>query len=152
MVDGLALGETTPGPLIMVVAFVGVLGGWNQSGSLALALAAGLVVVWFTFLPSFLFILAGAPLVEASRGDLRLDGPLRAITAAVVGTIASLAAWFSAPVLWPSGQGTWPDPLALALLLLMLALLVRWRWSVLRLIGLACLLGLLRALAGGLAG
>jgi chromate transporter len=152
MLDGLALGETTPGPLIMVVAFVGVLGGWNQSGSLALALAAGLVVVWFTFLPSFLFILAGAPLVEASRGDLRLDGPLRAITAAVVGTIASLAALFSAPVLWPSGQGAWPDAHALALLLLMLALLVRWRWSVLRVIGLACLLGLLRALAAGLTG
>jgi chromate transport protein ChrA len=95
MVDGLALGETTPGPLIMVVAFVGVLAGWNQSGSLGLALAAGLVVVWFTFLPSFLFILVGGPLVEASRGDLRLDGPLSAITAAVVGTIAHLAVLFS---------------------------------------------------------
>lgn len=150
MVDGLALGETTPGPLIMVVAFVGFLGGWNQTGSLALAVTAGLVVVWFTFLPSFLFILAGAPLVEASREDLRLDGPLRTITAAVVGTIASLAALFSRPVLWPAGLGPWPDPGALALLVLMLFLLVARRWSVLRVIALACLLGLLRALAGGL--
>jgi chromate transporter len=150
MVDGLALGETTPGPLIMVVAFVGFLGGWNQTGSLALAVTAGLVVVWFTFLPSFLFILAGAPLVEASREDLRLDGPLRTITAAVVGTIASLAVLFSRPVLWPAGLGPRPDPGALALLLLMLFLLVGRRWSVLRVIGLACLLGLLRALAGGL--
>jgi len=150
MVDGLALGETTPGPLIMVVAFVGFLGGWNQTGSLALAVAAGLVVVWFTFLPSFLFILAGGPLVEASREDLRLDGPLRTITVAVVGTIASLAALFSRPVLWPAGPGAWPDPGALALLALMLFLLVGRRWSVLRVIGLACLLGLLRALAGAL--
>ena len=146
MVDGLALGETTPGPLIMVVAFVGFLGGWNQTGSLAMALTAGLVVIWFTFLPSFLFILVGAPLVEASRGDLRLDGPLSAITAAVVGTIASLAVLFSAPVLWPGGQGPWPDTAAVAVVLLMLALLVRLRWSVLQVIGLAALLGLLRAL------
>lgn len=147
MVDGLALGETTPGPLIMVVAFVGFLGGWNQTGSLAMALTAGLVVIWFTFLPSFLFILVGAPLVEASRGDLRLDGPLSAITAAVVGTIASLAVLFSAPVLWPGGHGPWPDTAAVAVVLLMLALLVRLRWSVLQVIGLAALLGLLRALA-----
>ena len=146
MVDGLALGETTPGPLIIVVAFVGVLGGWHASGSLPYALAAGMVVVWFTFLPSFLFILVGAPLVEASRGDLRLDGPLSAITAAVVGTIASLAVLFSAPVLWPGGQGPWPDTAAVAVVLLMLALLVRLRWSVLQVIGLAALLGLLRAL------
>ena len=146
MVDALALGETTPGPLIMVVAFVGFLGGWNQAGSLSLAVAAALVVIWFTFLPSFLFILAGAPLVEASRGDLRLDGPLRAITAAVVGVIASLALLFSGPVLWPAGQGPWPSGVALAVLLLGLALLLRWHWSVLRVIGLAVALGLLRAL------
>jgi chromate transporter len=130
----------------MVVAFVGFLGGWNQAGSLSLAVAAALVVIWFTFLPSFLFILAGAPLVEASRGDLRLDGPLRAITAAVVGVIASLALLFSGPVLWPAGQGPWPSGVALTVLLLGLALLLRWHWSVLRVIGLAVALGLLRAL------
>ena len=66
MLDGLALGETTPGPLIMVVAFVGFMGGWNASGALGLAWLAGLVVVWFTFLPSFAFILIGAHLVEAN--------------------------------------------------------------------------------------
>jgi len=77
MLDGLALGETTPGPLIMVVAFVGFMGGWNSSGSLGLAWLAGLVVVWFTFLPSFGFILIGAPLVEASRDQLRLLAPSR---------------------------------------------------------------------------
>ncbi|MFM7265236.1 MAG: chromate efflux transporter [Cyanobium sp.] len=90
MADGLALGETTPGPLIMVVAFVGFMGGWNGSGSLLTAAVAGLLTVWFTFLPSFVFILAGAPVVEASRTDLRLGPPMTAITAAVVGVIASL--------------------------------------------------------------
>ncbi|MCX5948951.1 MAG: chromate efflux transporter, partial [Cyanobacteria bacterium] len=113
MLDGLALGETTPGPLIMVVAFVGFMGGWNGSGSLAQALLAGSVVVWFTFLPSFVFILVGAPLVEASREDLRLGPPLTAITAAVVGVIASLAVLFAGPALWPGGSF---DPAALAIL------------------------------------
>jgi chromate transporter len=96
MIDGLALGETTPGPLIMVVAFVGFVGGWTRQvlGPDALFLGAALaacVVTWFTFLPSFLFILAGGPLVEATHGQLRFTAPLTAITAAVVGVIASLA-------------------------------------------------------------
>lgn len=103
MVDGLALGETTPGPLIMVVAFVGFMGGWNGSGTLAAGVVAGLVVVWFTFLPSFLFILAGGPLVEASREDLRISAPLTAITAAVVGVILSLALYLAGPALAPDG-------------------------------------------------
>jgi chromate transporter len=103
MVDGLALGETTPGPLIMVVAFVGFMGGWNGSGTLLAGVVAGLVVVWFTFLPSFLFILAGGPLVEASREDLRIGAPLTAITAAVVGVILSLALYLAGPALAPSG-------------------------------------------------
>jgi chromate transporter len=142
MVDGLALGETTPGPLIMVVAFVGFMGGWQEAGSLARALAAGLVVVWFTFLPSFVFILAGAPLVEASREDLRLDGPLTAITAVVVGVIMSLALFFAGPVLLPQGH---VDAGAFALLLAALALLLGRGWDVLPLIGAAALVGLLRA-------
>ncbi|MCS5693777.1 chromate efflux transporter [Cyanobium sp. FGCU-6] len=149
MVDGLALGETTPGPLIMVVAFVGFMGGWHEAGDLVRALTAGLVVVWFTFLPSFVFILAGAPLVEASREDLRLDGPLTAITAVVVGVIVSLALFFAGPVLLPQGQ---IDPGALALLLAALVLLLGRGWSVLQLIGAAALVGVLRAglLAAGL--
>ncbi len=142
MVDGLALGETTPGPLIMVVAFVGFMGGWQEAGSLARALAAGLVVVWFTFLPSFVFILAGAPLVEASREDLRLDGPLTAITAVVVGVIVSLALFFAGPVLLPHGH---VDAGAFTLLLAALALLLGRGWDVLPLIGAAALVGLLRA-------
>jgi chromate transporter len=145
MVDGLALGETTPGPLIIVVAFVGVLGGWHAAGSLAYALLAGLVVVWFTFLPSFLFILVGGPLVEASRGAARLAGPMQAIGAAVVGMVASLALLFAGPVLWPGSPGAAGlDLAALALLALALMLLFWRRWGVLPLIGGAALVGLAR--------
>ena len=144
MVDGLALGETTPGPLIIVVAFVGVLGGWHAAGSLAYALLAGLVVVWFTFLPSFLFILVGGPLVEASRGEARLAGPMQAIGAAVVGMVASLALLFAGPVLWPGSPGAGLDLAALALLALALLLLFWRRWGVLPLIGGAALVGLVR--------
>jgi chromate transporter len=144
MVDGLALGETTPGPLIIVVAFVGFMGGWNTGvfgapGHWWDAVAATLVVVWFTFLPSFGFILVGGPLVEATRDNLRLGAPLRAITAAVVGVIGSLVLFFAAPVLWPAGPFDWA---AAGLVLLALVLLLRWRWSVLQLIGGAALVGL----------
>ena len=103
MIDGLALGETTPGPLIMVVAFVGFVGGWSRevlgpdAQFLGAALAAT-VVTWFTFLPSFIFILAGGPLVESTHGKLHLTAPLTAITAAVVGVIASLALFFIAHI------------------------------------------------------
>jgi chromate transporter len=148
MVDGLALGETTPGPLIMVVAFVGFMGGWQQGlasgpGSWSSGLAALLTSVWFTFLPSFGFILAGAPLVEASRGDLRLAAPLAAITAAVVGMIAALALFLAGPALWPGGR---LDPLALLLLAGGLLLLLAARWSVIQVIAAAAGLGLLKLL------
>lgn len=149
MLDGLALGETTPGPLIMVVAFVGFMGGWNLGSGLAPALAATLVTVWFTFLPSFGFILAGAPLVEASRGDLRLSAPLTAITAAVVGVIASLAVFFAGPVLWP---GSAFSPWALLVLAAALFSQLRLGWSVLQLIAAAAGAGTLLALAPRLAG
>lgn len=106
MIDGLGLGETTPGPLIMVVAFVGFVGAWTKEifGHDALILAgfAGAsVATFFTFLPSFLFILAGAPLVEATHGDLRFTAPLTGITAAVVGVILNLALFFGWHVIWP---------------------------------------------------
>jgi chromate transporter len=119
MIDGLALGETTPGPLIMVVAFVGFVGGWLKqvlgpdSLFLAGALAAS-VVTFFTFLPSFVFILAGGPLVEATHGKLGFTAPLSAITAAVVGVILNLALFFAYHVLWPtgfSGPFDWPSAL-----------------------------------------
>ena len=108
MIDGLALGETTPGPLIMVVAFVGFVGGWSKEvfGPDALLLsgaAAASVATLFTFLPSFLFILLGGPAVEATRGDVKFTAPLTGITAAVVGVILNLAVFFAYHVLWPEG-------------------------------------------------
>jgi chromate transporter len=108
MIDGLALGETTPGPLIMVVAFVGFVGGYVKAvfgpDSLFLAGAtAATLVTWFTFLPSFIFILAGGPLVETTHNDLKFTAPLTAITAAVVGVILNLALFFGYHVLWPNG-------------------------------------------------
>jgi chromate transporter len=113
MIDGLALGETTPGPLIMVVAFVGFVGGWSQMAlgphSLALAGTVGAAVAtYFTFLPSFLFILIGAPLIEATHGDLSYTAPLTGVTAAVVGVIVSLALFFAWHVLWPSASSAAP--------------------------------------------
>ena len=116
MIDGLALGETTPGPLIMVVAFVGFVGGWTHAlfGPDARAVAgivAASVVTFFTFLPSFLFILACAPLVESTHGDIKFTAPLAGITAAVVGVIVNLAVFFAVHVLWPEGLGgrlEWP--------------------------------------------
>jgi len=108
MIDGLALGETTPGPLIMVVAFVGFVGGWTKEifgpELLPLAGAAGAsVATLFTFLPSFLFILVGGPLVEATRHDVKYTAPLTGITAAVVGVVLNLAVFFAYHVLWPAG-------------------------------------------------
>ncbi|MDM0066673.1 chromate efflux transporter [Variovorax sp. J31P207] len=108
MIDGLALGETTPGPLIMVVSFVGFVGGWTKAifGADALFLSgavAATVVTFFTFLPSFFFILLGAPFIESTHGNLKFTAPLTGITAAVVGVIANLAVFFAYHVLWPQG-------------------------------------------------
>jgi len=123
MIDGLALGESTPGPLIMVVAFVGFIGGYVKElfGPESLFLAgavAATVVTWFTFLPSFIFILAGGPFIESTHNDLKFTAPLNAITAAVVGVILNLALFFGYHVLWPQGFGgafDWPSAvLALA--------------------------------------
>jgi chromate transporter len=137
MIDGLALGETTPGPLIMVVAFVGFVGGWSKevlgpdAQFLGAALAAT-VVTWFTFLPSFVFILAGGPLVESTHGKLQFTAPLTAITAAVVGVIASLALFFIAHIAIKSGAS---GPILLrldwvALLLTALAVVALLRYKV----------------------
>ena len=113
MIDGLALGETTPGPLIMVVAFVGCVGGWTKQvfGPDALVwagVAGGFVAAFFTFLPSFLFILIGGPLVEATHGDIKFTSPLTGITAAVVGVVINLAVFFAWHVLWPQGTSAAP--------------------------------------------
>src|SRR5439155_23076837 len=106
MTDGLALGETTPGPLIMVVTFVGYVGAARAIGP-DFGWAGLLVATWFTFLPSFFFILVGAPHVERVRGRLAWTAPLAAVSAAVVGVIANLAVYLAPAVLWPSGQVSW---------------------------------------------
>ncbi|WP_024300076.1 chromate efflux transporter [Methylomicrobium lacus] len=108
MIDGLALGETTPGPLIMVVSFVGFVAGWGETlfgpeQRFLAGAAAAFVVTYFTFLPSFLFILAGAPLIESTHGNLKFTAPLTGITAAVVGVILNLAVFFAFHVFWPQG-------------------------------------------------
>lgn len=129
MIDGLALGETTPGPLIMVVTFVGFVAGWSQQvfGGEQLFLAgavAATVVTYFTFLPSFLFILAGGPVVESTHGNLKFTAPLTGITAAVVGVILNLAVFFAWHVFWPQGfAGTFDAISALISLCAFLALM-----------------------------
>jgi chromate transporter len=151
MIDGLALGETTPGPLIMVVAFVGFVGGYRShelrtlfapgSGFLIGATAATLVT-WFTFLPSFLFILVGGPLVEATHNDLKFTAPLTAITAAVVGVICSLAVFFGYLVLWPEGlHGTF-DWISAVMTVAGAFALMRFKRTVMQVIAVGALLGL----------
>jgi chromate transporter len=147
MIDGLALGETTPGPLIMVVAFVGFVGGWNRAvlGPDALFLGAALaasVVTFFTFLPSFMFILAGGPLVESTHGKLGFTAPLSAITAAVVGVILNLALFFAYHVWWPQGlQGSF-DGISAAITVAAAVALFRLKTGVLPLIGACAAAGL----------
>ncbi|MDQ0569594.1 chromate transporter [Variovorax paradoxus] len=147
MIDGLALGETTPGPLIMVVAFVGFVGGWlNQvlgpeSLFLAGALAAT-VVTFFTFLPSFIFILAGGPVIEATHGKLGFTAPLSAITAAVVGVILNLALFFAYHVLWPQGFGGRFDAVSAAVAATAAIALFRFKVGVIPLLGACAAIGL----------
>ena len=153
MIDGLALGETTPGPLIMVVAFVGFVGGWAKElfgpGQLLLAgAAAATVVTYFTFLPSFVFILVGGPLVETTHGDLKFTAPLTGITAAVVGVIVSLALFFAGHVFWPDGmQGRFDWICALGAVAA-LAAAMHYKVGLIRLICIAGVAGLLLRLGG----
>jgi len=148
MMDGLALGETTPGPLIMVVAFVGFVGAYAQallgpdSLFLAGALAATLVT-WFTFLPSFIFILAGGPFVESTQNDLKFTAPLTAITAAVVGVILNLALFFGYHTVWPQGFGA-PLDITSALIAIAAAIaLLKYKLNVIQVIAVCGLLGVL---------
>jgi chromate transporter len=155
MMDGLALGESTPGPLIMVVAFVAFVGGWQSPEMAAHAAALGplapyaagalcaLVATWFTFLPSFVFILAGGPLVESTRGRMAFTGPLTAITAAVCGVILNLALFFGAHVLWPRGvSGGFDLAAALIGVAALWALIVRRR-GVIEVLGASAVVGAL---------
>jgi chromate transporter len=155
MIDGLALGETTPGPLIMVVAFVGFVGGWAKQVLgpdmlFAGAALAATVVTWFTFLPSFLFILAGGPVVEATHGNMKFTAPLTAITAAVVGVIASLALFFLAHIAWVERAGAPPrvDWIALAIAAAAAVALLRLKIGVIPVIAGCALAGLVLRLAG----
>jgi chromate transporter len=148
MIDGLALGETTPGPLIMVVTFVGFVAGWAQEifGPDHLVLAgatAAMVVTYFTFLPSFLFILAGGPLVESTHGNLKFTAPLTAITAAVVGVILNLAVFFAYHVFWPEDFAGPIDWTSVAIALGALLALFRFRIGVIPVIAACGATGLL---------
>jgi chromate transporter len=148
MIDGLALGETTPGPLIMVVAFVGFIGGYTHAlfGTENLFMAgavAATLVTWFTFLPSFLFILAGGPLVESTHGDLKFTAPLTAITAAVVGVILNLALFFGYHVLWPRGFAGTFDWISSLMTLGAAVALFKFKRSVMEVIGACAVIGLL---------
>ncbi|WP_294767920.1 chromate efflux transporter [uncultured Rhodoferax sp.] len=151
MVDGLALGETTPGPLIMVVAFVAFVGGYAKAllGPDALFLAGALaaaLVTWFTFLPSFLFILAGGPLVETTHNDLKFTAPLTAITAAVVGVILNLALFFGYHVLWPQGFAGAFDAVAALIAIAAAIALFRYKRNVIHVIAACALAGWLVSL------
>jgi chromate transporter len=152
MIDGLALGETTPGPLIMVVAFVGFVGGWTKElfgpdAQVLAGIAGASVATFFTFLPSFLFILIGAPAVEATRHEIRFTAPLTAITAAVVGVVINLAVFFAWHVLWPGGTDATPFAGRFewySLLITLAAFLALWRYKVgiISVIGASALAGL----------
>lgn len=146
MMDGLALGESTPGPLIMVVSFVGFLGGYahpvaTDDPLFASACLGAIVATWFTFLPSFIFILAGGPLVESTQNQLRLTAPLTAITAAVVGVMLNLALFFGYHVLWPQGMSGRFEWLSAVLTLACALALLRFKWPVWRVLALSALAG-----------
>jgi chromate transporter len=149
ILDGLALGEVTPGPLIMIVAFVGFLGSFKQEllgiENLFWAGALGAIVAtWFTFLPSFMFILLGAPLVERSKQYNRLNQILKFITAAVIGMILHLGSFFMIHVYWPNGFTQNPELLSIGITLVSLYLLFIRQWSIMQIIGLCLLFASIR--------
>ncbi|NWG87258.1 MAG: chromate efflux transporter [Hydrogenophilaceae bacterium] len=156
MMDGLALGETTPGPLIMVVTWVGYMGGVAKgvfADPVAAGVAGAAVATFFTFLPSFLFILAGGPLVESTRGELKFTAPLTGITAAVVGVILNLAVFFAWHAFWP--QATAEAPFAgsvewLSMIVAALSFVALWKYKadIMQVIGACAALGLLVTYAG----
>jgi chromate transporter len=152
MMDGLALGETTPGPLIMIVAFIGFVGGWTTlalgpDAAAAAGIAGAVVATFFTFLPSFFFILLGAPFIEATHGELRFVAPLAGITAAVVGVIVNLGLFFALQVFWPDGIVGPIDLAAAAIAAAALVALLRWKVGVIPLIGACAVAGLAVRLA-----
>ncbi len=154
MIDGLALGETTPGPLIMVVAFAGFVGGYlnevlGQGSAFLSGAVAASIVTWFTFLPSFVFILLGGPIVEATHGNLKFTAPLTAISAAVVGVILNLALFFGYHTLWANGFEGGFDAVAALIALAAGIALFKYKTNVLVVIGASALAGLLIKVLGG---
>jgi len=146
MMDGLALAETTPGPLVLVLQFVGFLGGWNEAGSLPpllMACFAAFMASWCTFMPAFLFIFGGAPFIERAGTHPRLNQALSAVTAAVVGVILNLAVWFAWHTIKPDANTTHPPPLALAAVFFYL--LHFRKWNILPTLALAATIGWLMA-------
>jgi chromate transporter len=149
MLDGLGLAETTPGPLIMVLQFVGFLGGWNQPGGLPPLLAAtlgALITTWTTFVPCFLWVFLGAPYIEKLRGAKQLTAALSTVTAAVVGVILNLAVWFGIHVIFPPGRNV--DWFALVICTIAFVGMLRWKWNIIAVILGSGLLGLIYTLAG----
>jgi chromate transporter len=150
MLDGLALAETTPGPLIMVLQFVGFVGAWQQPAPFSPLVGATLgaaITTWVTFLPCFLWIFLGAPYIERLREHRALTAALSAITAAVAGVVLNLAVWFGSHVLGPTdGAIDWLD---VAIALVALVGLVRWKWDIMAVVAGAALVGLLRWAWGG---
>ncbi len=150
MMDGLALGETTPGPLIKVVTWIGYLGAVEHgvfSSPIAAGMAGAAVATFFTFLPSFLFILVGGPLVEATRGELKFTAPLTAITAAVVGVILNLAVFFAWHTFWPQSTEAAPfggtfDWFSVVVAIAAFVALWKYKTDIMKVIGVCALLGL----------
>jgi chromate transporter len=144
MMDGLGLAETTPGPLIMVLQFVGFIGAWQHPEGLS-PLVAGtlgaLITTWATFVPSFLFIFLGGPHIEQLRGNLKLTTALSAITAAVVGVVMNLAVWFALNALFPGRAGV--DWFAVVVSAVAFIGMLRWKWDVVPIVLGSGLLGLL---------
>jgi len=151
MVRGLALAETTPGPLILVTQFVGFFAGWNHPGvlsPLAAATVAAALTTWVTFLPCFLFILAGAPYIERLDRLTWTSEALAALSAAVVGAILSLGITLGIAVLFPPTHGHALDPWALILALAALIALVRFKVNILWLVLAGGAVGVLRLALG----
>jgi chromate transporter len=149
MLDGLGLAETTPGPLIMVLQFVGFLGAWNHAGHLSPLLSAtlgALITTWTTFAPCFLWIFLGAPFIEKLRGHESLASALSTITAAVVGVILNLAIWFGLHVIFPPGAHV--DWFALVVCGVAFVGMLRWKWNIVPVVLGSGLLGLIYTLAG----
>jgi chromate transporter len=151
-VDGLALAETTPGPLIMVLQFVGFMAGWNNPQGMSPAasgVVGALATTYVTFLPCFMFIFLGAPYIEKLRGNKNLTGALTGVTSAVVGVVLNLALVFGAAVVWPHGLAGGTDWFAVCMSLAAFVALYKFKAEVLWVVLAGGLVGLLRVFLKG---